>query len=78
MKTLTLTDEQLGFMLGLARDVGRATSDLARAERLHGMASGDEKRRLYRDLYAARKYLARCELALSNMRRRVGADEVVA
>lgn len=76
MKTLTLTDEQLDLMLAMAADVGRAKGELARAEHLHGMVSGHEKRRLYRDLYAARKYLARCELALSNMRRRVSAEEV--
>jgi hypothetical protein len=75
MKTLTLTDEQLDLMLAMARDVERARCELARTEHLHGMASGDKKRRLYRDLYAARKHLANCELALSNMRRHVGAEE---
>ncbi len=74
-RTLTLTVEQLDFMLGLAADVGCAKGELARAEYLHGLKTGDEKRRLYRDMYAARKYLARCEAALASMRRRVGAEE---
>ena len=74
MKTLTLTDEQFELMLAMASDVGRARCELARAEHLHGMASGYDKRRLYRDFYAARKYLAHCEQALTSMRRRVGAE----
>ena len=75
MKTLTLTDEQLDLMLAMATDAGHAKCELARAEHRHGTASGYEKRRLYRDLYAARKHLAHCELALANMRRLVGAEE---